>query len=182
MLTCADCGIEFPRLIQAGRPHVRCKPCNKIRRAMLRRERMQRYAETLMRCDVVACQGKAITKHQSPNLCSRHYELNKAGEPLRVLRHKAPSGAGYVNAQGYREIRVDGVRRMEHRNVMEKMLGRELLPHENVHHVNGVRDDNRPENLELWSTSQPAGQRVADKLQWARDILALYGSEPTLGG
>jgi hypothetical protein len=43
--------------------------------------------------------------------------------------------------------------------------------------MNGVRDDNRPENLELWSKSQPAGQRVADKVSWALEILKLYAPE-----
>jgi len=65
----------------------------------------------------------------------------------------------------------------EHRIVMERTLGRELLPGENVHHVNGVRGDNRPENLELWSHSQPSGQRVCDKVEWAKQLLALYEPE-----
>lgn len=52
---------------------------------------------------------------------------------------------------------------LEHIKVMEEHIGRDLLPHENVHHLNGDRSDNRIENLELWSKSQPCGQRVSDK-------------------
>jgi hypothetical protein len=64
----------------------------------------------------------------------------------------------------------------EHRHVMEQHIDRFLLPQETVHHKNGVRDDNTITNLELWSSSHPSGQRVADKVAWARTILELYAS------
>ncbi len=64
----------------------------------------------------------------------------------------------------------------EHRLIMSNQLKRPLLPCENIHHKNGNRSDNRLKNLELWNTMQPAGQRVKDKIKFAKEILKLYGN------
>ena len=64
---------------------------------------------------------------------------------------------------------------------MEEHLGRKLVGKENVHHINGVRTDNRISNLELWSTSQPKGQRVEDKTAWALEWLEQYAPQALNG-
>jgi hypothetical protein len=50
--------------------------------------------------------------------------------------------------------RASGSYVFEHIVVIERLLGRPLQRDESVHHRNGIRDDNRPENLELWVSAE----------------------------
>lgn len=86
-------------------------------------------------------------------------------------------GTTWVDFHGYVRERTEAGWEFQHRLVMARTLGRVLQSDESVHHKNGDRADNRPDNLELWVGAQLPGQRVEDLVQWAREILKRYGGE-----
>lgn len=148
------------------------------------------YIETLYKtpiseakkCSVIDCS----LRHFAKTFCQKHYQrFRKYGDPLFTKIAAPGTSVGRITKEGYRELpyiydhpnaRADG-RILEHILVMSTHIGRALLPGENVHHLNGQRSDNRIENLELWSTSQPPGQRLDDKTQWAIEWLQQYKPE-----
>ena len=118
---------------------------------------MQRKSATCRGCRVSALERNGNWKGGR----TRH----KAGYVMvRVPDHPRAGRDGYV---------------FEHVLVMEGLIGRCLQGDENVHHRNGVKDDNRPENLELWVRPHPPGIRTSDALAWAREIIARYADGPT---
>ena len=119
----------------------------------------RKKGEPPMICVIENCNN---LRQHADGLCPMHYQRKKEGRDM--LAPKVIRGGGWVDEHGYRMVKQNGRDRREHRVIMEEMLGRPLEKWESVHHKNGVKADNRPENLELWVGwgSQPSGQRVED--------------------
>jgi hypothetical protein len=135
-----------------------------------RRYAGKRGARPCRQCGVSV--ERAISQFHKQTFCSRDCRRSYAlANPARQ-RNSGGYVLVYVGTDYPGAAKSGHV--LEHRKVMQEYLGRALLPEENVHHLNGDRADNRLANLELWTRSQPSGQRVEDKVRWAREFLALY--------
>lgn len=109
--------------------------------------------------------------------CSKECAYAMQGERQTGENNPVWNGGKFSLVTGYVKVKVgkdhpmadDNGYTMQHRLVMSQILGRPLGDGEHVHHKNGDRADNRPENLELWSgRKDPAGQR---QLDLAKDLV-----------
>lgn len=154
-------------------------------------QRLLRYGDPLMggmlrtkkppECKIEGCSSVVVSR----SLCSAHYSTwRRLGDPLAKSEWAKKREGKLIDPDGYVHVydpdhpnKRRGGRVPEHRHVMSKIIGRPLLTSESVHHKNGVITYNDPSNLELWVTSQPAGQRPADLVAWAKEILRTYPDE-----
>lgn len=168
---CSDCGVERPPVSGRGGVSARCWECTRRYRSA---KELARTATARPAPMCVDCGQSLPGRHGNTLRCSACHKSFRTGKQ----RERRSGAQGYVHiykpdAPG---APADGWV-LEHRAAMSAALGRALLDEETVHHINGVRNDNRPENLELWSSRHPKGQRVSDKVAWAKELLALYEPE-----
>lgn len=192
MKTCRNCSHVFESEIEKK---VFCT--RRCKEKYYNKEQYQQQKRKLGRSSVVAiscriCKRTCSVLERSDPLCKICYayvfhmkekELPTDTQSVldykeyqRTREKKHYDGDGYVilHKKGHPNAKLFG-RIREHTFVMSEHLGRPIKKGETIHHKNGVRDDNRIENLELWSTSHPYGQRVDDKIKWAKEFLEEYG-------
>lgn len=161
-----ECSNEFPQRAIGSRRLYCSRRCRDLAGSRRRRNN-PKWTDPKQRPDWPKCQVDGCEKPKlARSLCSMHYErLKKYGTPGEAESRKTP-GKWRKTSAGYLRRHFEGRHELQHRVVMEATLGRPLHKYETVHHVNGDRSDNRVENLELWVRSQPAGQRIADIIEW----------------
>lgn len=127
------------------------------------------------KCQCICGREKPISACSLRNGTStgcRHCATKHRGRTRAWTGNPWKSDSGYV-----KQWATDGKEVWQHRVVMEEHIGRNLLPSETVHHKNGIRDDNRLENLELRMGNHGKGQNIKDRVFDALRLLDLYNPE-----
>ena len=123
--------------------------------------RKEKSKHVCLQCGVVFSVYPSRAKLANVECCSRK---------CSALYKRGPNSnrwlGGSRTKDGYIRVCSNGIYSLEHRDVVSKRIGRPLMRFESVHHKNGVRDDNRDENLELWTKPQVPGRRVSDLVAW----------------
>jgi len=150
---CKTCGRKF----KPSSRHLDCPSCRSLKK----------------RHPCAQC-GKLVT--EAATLCLKCLGKNNSGENNHSWKGGIKSSQGYSlrMCKDHPRAKSNNGYVFEHILVMENYLGRYLLPGENVHHKNGIRDDNRLDNLELWTKPQMSGIRVEDAIKWAHEVLEKY--------
>jgi len=145
-----------------------CRVCGKkFKDAYNKRNKCHACRSAKIKCASELCTRLIYKRNNGPRYCKSCLSVRENNPNWRGGRVKHHAGYLMLHTPDRGYV-------LEHRLVMEQHLGRQLLPNENVHHLNGIKGDNRIENLELWAVTQPKGQRVSDLVEWAEEILQRY--------
>lgn len=163
LASCGWCGKEYLAPARNGVPRTEC--CSVACRGKMHHHRHVPKVHPRRQCPT--CQQDFTPQERGVRGAEQRFcSVACARWQKRGSRPKSSGPTWYLAKSGYVSARIHGRTALQHRIVMEAMLGRALEPFENVHHKNGVRHDNRPDNLELWVRPQPAGQRPEDLVAW----------------
>jgi len=182
MKSCIVCDTEFtPSKFSPQRIYCSAKCANRAKHRKANNLSIRLLDMICLVCDKKFTQKRANNTSFCCNGCKRLGCSRKLkGLPINGPK-KHIKGSGYITNQGYKILSrkhpnstIRG-QILEHVLVMSEHLGRPLYKHETVHHKNGIRNDNRPENLELWDKGQPAGQRVEDRIKYYIEFLERHG-------
>ncbi len=173
---CPAC--HYADLRKYGRKQKPCPVCGKLfhgpnktcGRSCGTKSHKQRFPLITRNCEQCGKPLKPGTISTVRRFCSvRCHILKRYQENPSWRSARREDGSTVMQDDGYVRIKIAGCWEREHRAVMEKKLKRQLLPNESVHHKNGIRHDNRLENLELWCSptkKDPPGQRIEDLIAY----------------
>jgi hypothetical protein len=148
---CRLCYYKNSKILRKGFKHSE-KTKQKISNSNKNRKRLEATRKKIS----IAARNRFKNKKNHPMFNKKHSEKAKkkmsiAQKKITPTKEKSPSWkGGKIKREGYILVLTENRKYVrEHRLVMEKHIGRYLYPWETVHHKNGIKDDNRIENLKL---------------------------------
>lgn len=184
---CKQCGGPFsykPAYLTAyrkkfGKDPLYCsKPCSDLGRRADSDEKNKAVCKNCGKEFYRTRRPESGTIYREQQLCGKQCKNEWVSKVYRE-KHGLPQVTKRVK-RGYVVLRFPAANgkpaheKLEHRDVMEKVIGRPLHEEETIHHRDGDRQNNVPENLELRAGNHGPGQAVEDIMAWCVEMVRRY--------